>query len=71
MQPTVRKKFSDLSLRRSGFNPRLLHVRFVLADLDWGRIFSQYFDFLLSLFYQFSIAIFYSFTTNTAYVLSN
>jgi len=38
MQPTVRTKFADLSLRRSGFNPRLLHVRFVRAKLDWDRI---------------------------------
>jgi hypothetical protein len=71
MQPTVRTKFADLSLRRSGFNPRLLHVRFVRAELDWDRIFSQYFDFLPSLFNKFSIAIFYSFITNTVHVVCN
>jgi len=71
MQPTVRTKFADLSLRKSGFNPRLLHVRFVRAELDWDRICFQYFKFLPSLFNQFSIAMLYSFTTNIAYVFFN
>lgn len=48
----LRGSVTDLSLRRPGFDPRSVHVKFVLAKVELGQHFSEWFSFLPSITVQ-------------------
>jgi hypothetical protein len=48
-----------LPWQRTGFNPRLVNMRFVMDEVAIGEDFSEYLDFPMSIsFHQRSILIF-------------